>query len=56
VTAADGSSAVVQIRQPGDERMPAGSSALIYDYDTEGEFFWVMPAGPAFDPMRHIPT
>jgi hypothetical protein len=55
VTAADGSSAVVQIRQPGDERMPAGSSALIYDYDTEGEFFWVMPAGPAFDPMRHIP-
>ncbi|MGC5051285.1 hypothetical protein ACLQ2S_07530 [Micromonospora sp. DT48] len=55
VTAADGSSAVVQIRQPGDEKMPAGSSALIYDYDTDGEFFWVMPAGPAFDPMRHIP-
>ncbi len=55
VTATDGSSAVVQIRQPGDERMPAGSSALIYDYDTEGEFFWVMPAGPAFDPLRHSP-
>ncbi|MGC5028426.1 hypothetical protein [Micromonospora sp. DT229] len=53
VTAADGSSAVVQVRQPGEEKMPAGSSALIYDYDTEGEFFWVMPAGPAFDPLRH---
>ncbi|GIJ27941.1 hypothetical protein Vqi01_31030 [Micromonospora qiuiae] len=55
VTAADGSSAVVQIRQPGDEKLTSGSSALIYDYDTEGEFFWVMPAGPAFDPLRHAP-
>ncbi|QOC94669.1 OB-fold-containig protein [Micromonospora craniellae] len=55
VTAADGSSAVVQVRQPGDEKMTVGSSALIYDYDTEGEFFWVMPAGPTFDPLRHPP-
>ncbi|SCL23516.1 hypothetical protein GA0070616_2740 [Micromonospora nigra] len=52
VTADDGSSAVVQVRQPGDERMPAGSSALIYDYDAQGEFFWVMPADPALDPLR----
>lgn len=50
VTAADGSSAVVQVRQPGAEPLRAGSSALIYDYDVEGEFFWVMPAGIAFDP------
>ncbi|MEV0808925.1 hypothetical protein [Micromonospora sp. NPDC050200] len=57
VTAADGSSAVVQVRQPGDEPLRAGSSALIYDYDVEGEFFWVMSAGIAFDPdpSRHTP-
>lgn len=52
VTAADGSSAIVQVRSSGDEPLPAGSSALIYDYDTEGEFFWVMPAGPALDSSR----
>ncbi|MGC1212451.1 MAG: hypothetical protein WA890_14415 [Micromonospora sp.] len=57
VTASDGSSAVVQVRQPGDEPLRAGSSALIYDYDVDGEFFWVMPAGIAFDPdpSRHAP-
>lgn len=57
VTAADGSSAVVQVRQPGAEPLRAGSSALIYDYDVEGEFFWVMPADIAFDPdpSRHAP-
>ncbi|RZU72615.1 hypothetical protein EV384_0986 [Micromonospora kangleipakensis] len=57
VTAADGSSAIVQVRQPGAEPLRAGSSALIYDYDVEGEFFWVMPAGIAFDPdpSRHAP-
>jgi hypothetical protein len=50
VRAADGSSAVVQVRQslddaagPGDV-LRAGVSALIYDYDADGEFFWVMPA------------
>ncbi|WP_446217734.1 hypothetical protein [Micromonospora sp. IBHARD004] len=57
VTAADGSSAIVQVRQPGAEPLRAGSSALIYDYDVDGEFFWVMPAGIAFDPdpSRHAP-
>lgn len=25
----------------------AGASALIYDYDDTGEYFWVMPALPA---------
>jgi hypothetical protein len=58
VTAADGSSVIVQVRQPGVEPLRAGSSALIYDYDVEGEFFWVMPADPAFDsdPSRRAPT
>jgi hypothetical protein len=56
VTAADGSSAVVQVRQSGAEPLRAGSSALIYDYDVEGEFFWVMPAGIAFDPDPSRPA
>jgi hypothetical protein len=50
VRAADGSSAVVQVRQSLDdaagpgEVLRIGASALIYDYDADGEFFWVMPA------------
>jgi hypothetical protein len=48
VTAADGSSAIVQVRQPtGAESLRAGTEALIYDYDEAGEFFWVMPADPS---------
>jgi hypothetical protein len=43
VTAEDGSSAVIQVRQTGEDDLRAGSSALIFDYDPEGEFFWVMP-------------
>ena len=49
VRAADGSSALVQVRQSLDEAagpgsvLRAGASALIYDYDAEGEFFRVMP-------------
>ena len=51
VHAADGSSALGQVRQSSDEAASVGSelrvgaSALIYDYDAEGEFFRVMP-GP----------
>ncbi|ONI82416.1 hypothetical protein ALI22I_40705 [Saccharothrix sp. ALI-22-I] len=41
VTAADGSSALVQVRQPGQDPMTAGTTALIFDYDADGEFFWV---------------
>jgi hypothetical protein len=50
VHAVDGSSAVVQVRQSLDDAagpggvLRAGAPALIYDYDDEGEFFWVMPA------------
>ncbi|MEV7386532.1 MULTISPECIES: hypothetical protein [unclassified Streptomyces] len=54
VHAVDGSAATVQVRQslddaagPDGAALRAGSSALIYDYDAEGEFFWVMPAPPA---------
>jgi hypothetical protein len=51
VTAEDGSSAIVQVRQAADAvdagRLRAGSTALIYDYDEAGEYFWVMPADPS---------
>jgi hypothetical protein len=43
VTAEDGSSAIVQVRQAGDDPLGAGSQAVIYDYDATGEFFWVSP-------------
>jgi hypothetical protein len=44
VTAADGSSAVIQVRQTGEHELTSGRLALIFDYDTDGEFFWVAPA------------
>lgn len=47
VTAADGSSALVQVRQNGEYELSAGSTALIYDYDADGEFFFVMPFNAA---------
>jgi hypothetical protein len=43
VTATDGSTAVVQVRQTGQDRFTAGTVALIYEYSTDGEFFWVAP-------------
>jgi hypothetical protein len=43
VTAADGSSAVVQVRTTGQDRLARGDKALIFEYDADGEFFWVMP-------------
>jgi hypothetical protein len=62
VTAPDGSSALVQVRQPSDfpvagpadtdQLLTAGSTALIFDYDPAGEFFWVMPYDAAMDPDR----
>lgn len=43
VTAEDGSSAVIQVRQAGDKALLSnGSTALIFDYDVDGEFFWVV--------------
>ncbi|MFI9104837.1 hypothetical protein ACIGXA_30410 [Streptomyces fildesensis] len=47
VTAPDGSSAVVQVRQTGEDTFASGSTALLYEYEPAGEFFWVAP----FDPI-----
>nr|BFE67179.1 hypothetical protein GCM10020092_004800 [Actinoplanes digitatis] len=46
----DGSSAIVQVRTPGDDELRAGSIALIFDFDADGEFFWVVPADIATSP------
>ncbi|MFG2973883.1 hypothetical protein ACGFYY_12855 [Streptomyces sp. NPDC048331] len=43
VAAADGSTAVVQVRQTGSDPLTHGSSGLLYAYDERGEFFWVAP-------------
>lgn len=43
VHAPDGSSAIVQVRQTGADDLRAGSEALLYDFDPDGEFFWVVP-------------
>ncbi|GAB1820602.1 hypothetical protein [Herbidospora sp. RD11066] len=43
VRAADGSTAVIQVRQTGTDSFSAGGAALIFQYDSDGEFFWVMP-------------
>ena len=43
VTALDGSSAIVQVRQTGEHSLTHGNRALIFDYDIDGEFFWVAP-------------
>ena len=43
VTAADGASAIIQVRLAGDAPAGAGWTALIYDYDPERETFWITP-------------
>lgn len=51
VAARDGSTALVQVRQNGrDPGLTAGSTALLYAYDEEREFFWAAPYDPALDP------
>jgi hypothetical protein len=50
VHAPDGSSAVVQVRQAGTDDLRAGTSAVLYDFDPAGEFFWVVPADVALHP------
>jgi hypothetical protein len=44
VRAGDGSSAIVQVRQAGNDDLHAGIVAVLYDFDPTGEFFWVVPA------------
>ncbi|MFI5758263.1 hypothetical protein [Streptomyces sp. NPDC051569] len=60
VAAADGSTAIVQVRQTvqdgrsdalsADGVLTAGSTALLYAFDEDGEFFWVAPFDTALDP------
>ncbi|WP_053684831.1 hypothetical protein [Streptomyces sp. WM4235] len=50
VAAADGSTAIVQVRQTGDDPLSHGSAGLLYAYDEPGEFFWVAPYDSALDP------
>ncbi|MFI0410098.1 hypothetical protein [Actinomadura sp. 3N508] len=67
VIAPDGSSAIVQVRQPAMDvpvagaaagspegaGLTAGTKALIFDFDPAGQFFWVMPHDAAFDPPEN---
>ena len=50
VHAPDGSSAIVQVRQAGHDDLRAGTLALLFDADPEGDFFWVIPADIATTP------
>ncbi|MEU6673843.1 hypothetical protein [Streptomyces sp. NPDC046925] len=51
VAAGDGSTAIVQVRQSGDDvALARGSTGLLYAYDDTGEFFWVAPYEAALDP------
>jgi membrane protein implicated in regulation of membrane protease activity len=50
VSAEDGSTSVIQIRTTGGESLASGDSALIFDYDTDGEFFRVTPYDASLDP------
>ncbi|MEV8542730.1 hypothetical protein [Streptomyces sp. NPDC051572] len=54
VRSADGSAAVVQVRQTGGDSgegvLTSGSTGLLYAYDETGEFFWVAPYDSALDP------
>ncbi|MFJ3141165.1 hypothetical protein ACIPJM_01680 [Streptomyces halstedii] len=59
VAAADGSTAIVQVRQPEQPSTPGepltyGSTGLLYAYDAEGEFFWVSPYDASLAP-RPVP-
>ncbi|WP_037576082.1 hypothetical protein [Phaeacidiphilus oryzae] len=60
VGAEDGSSAVVPVRaQPRDAELlaagAAGTTGLLYDYDEQGEFFWVAPFDPVLRPETGPP-
>ncbi|MFJ4920177.1 hypothetical protein [Streptomyces sp. NPDC088725] len=54
VAATDGSTALVQVRQDGNDPLPYGSTALLYAWDDDGEFFWVAPYDAALDPRNAV--
>jgi hypothetical protein len=47
VTAADGSTAVIQVRLAGTAPTGAGWLAIVYDYDPDDETFWIAPVDPS---------
>ncbi|MCE7080588.1 hypothetical protein [Streptomyces sp. ST2-7A] len=54
VSLPDGGTALLDIRADGEEGaepLPPGTTVLIYDYDPEGDFYRVAPAGAAADPL-----
>ncbi|MCB5906488.1 hypothetical protein [Streptomyces pinistramenti] len=53
VRADDGATATVQVRSE-ETGLTAGSSALIFDYDADGEFFRVAPFDGALDPHEPL--
>ncbi|UGY91501.1 YqiJ family protein [Streptomyces gobiensis] len=58
VAAEDGSTAIIQVRTEDSDvagSLTSGSSALIFDYDAEGEFFRVAPYDSALDPGQPMP-
>lgn len=52
ITSHDGSSANITVRQTGSDVFTAGGTALIFDYDSDGEFFWISPYAAELDPDR----
>ncbi|WP_129668235.1 hypothetical protein [Phytoactinopolyspora endophytica] len=54
VTADDGSSALIHVRQTGQDEFGSGSTALIFDYDPDDEVFWVSPFAAELDPGREL--
>lgn len=55
VASDDGSTAIIQVRNEDESAagsLVSGSSALIFDYDIEGEFFRVAPFDAALDPNK----
>ncbi|TDQ53086.1 DUF1449 family protein [Actinorugispora endophytica] len=54
VSSADGSTALVQVRQNGDDPLTSGSTALIFEYDDAGAFFWVTAYDAELDPDRPV--
>lgn len=45
----DGSATLIQVRQNGEEELPPGSTALIYDYEPDGGYYWVAAYDPRHD-------
>ncbi|GAA2759850.1 hypothetical protein [Actinopolymorpha rutila] len=45
----DGAATRIQVRQNGEEDLPPGSTALIYDYEPDGGYYWVAAYDPRHD-------